>query len=108
MEVISFNLDELPDAGESVIRKYGADWQCLHLPEGKNSSIYKTYVRRNPLALRVSSTGQSAIIMAESVGSASRRMEPPIGIVLLARLLPDLGLVTITAHSFPRSVQATF
>ena len=64
MEVISFNLDELPDAGESVIRKYGADWQCLHLPDGKNSSIYKTYVRRNPLALRVSSTGQSAIIMA--------------------------------------------
>ena len=43
-------------------------------------------------------------------------MEPPIGIGLLSRLLPDLGLVTITAHSFALDVadrmrvevQATF
>ncbi len=64
MEVISFNLDELPDAGESIVRKHGADWQCIHLPGGKESSIYQTYVRRDPLALRVSSTGQAAMVMA--------------------------------------------
>lgn len=64
MEVISFNLDKLPDAGESIVRQLGADWQCVHLPDGRESSIYKTYVRNDPMALRVSSTGQAAMIMA--------------------------------------------
>lgn len=64
MQILSFNLDGLPDAGESIIRGFGADWQCLHLPGGRESSIYKAYASRDPLAMRVSSTGQAALIMA--------------------------------------------
>ncbi|MCH7226281.1 hypothetical protein [Haloferula sp. A504] len=67
MEILSFNLDGLPDAGESIIRGFGADWQCLHLPGGRENSIYKAYASRDPLAMRVSSTGQAALIM-EGVG----------------------------------------
>lgn len=67
MEIISFNLDDLPDAGESIIREAGADWQCLKLPGGREHPIYKTYAGRDPVALRVSSTGYAAIIM-EGVG----------------------------------------
>ncbi|MFK7850414.1 MAG: hypothetical protein AB8D78_05490, partial [Akkermansiaceae bacterium] len=29
LEIISINLDELPDAGESIVRGFGVDWQVL-------------------------------------------------------------------------------
>jgi len=63
IEIISINVDGLPDAGESIIRGFGADWQCLHLPGGRENPIYKAYVRTDPLRLDVSSTGQAALIM---------------------------------------------
>ena len=64
-EIISMNLDDLPDAGESIIRGLGVDWQCIHLPGGRENTIYKTYATRDPLRLKVSSTGQTAIVMKE-------------------------------------------
>lgn len=64
MEIISFNLDNLPDAGESVIRGLGVDWQVLHLPDGRENPVFKAYVRASPLNLRVSPTGQAALVMA--------------------------------------------
>lgn len=63
LEIISVNLDELPDAGESIIRGVGADWQCLHFPGGRDNPIYKAYVRTDPLNLRVAPTGQAAMVM---------------------------------------------
>lgn len=63
VEIISMNLDELPDAGESVIRGFGVNWQCLHLPGGREHPAYKSFARRDPFPLRVSSTGQAALIM---------------------------------------------
>jgi len=64
LEVISVNLDQLADAGESIIRGIGADWQCLHFPDGRDNPIYRAYVRRDPLNLRVAPTGQCAMVMA--------------------------------------------
>ena len=64
LEIISFNLDDLPDAGESVIRGHGADWQALRLPGGKENPIYKAYVRSDPHILTLSPTGYTALIMA--------------------------------------------
>jgi tetratricopeptide (TPR) repeat protein len=61
--IISINLDELPDAGESILRDLGVDWPCLHLPGGRENSVFKAYAGRDPLFLRVSSTGQTALIM---------------------------------------------
>lgn len=63
LEIISVNLDELPDAGESIIRGVGADWQCLHFPGGRDNPMYKAYVRTDPLNLRVAPTGQAAMVM---------------------------------------------
>jgi len=40
LEIVSFNLDGLPDAGESIVRGLGADWQVLRLPGGRKSPIY--------------------------------------------------------------------
>jgi tetratricopeptide (TPR) repeat protein len=63
LEFISFNLDDLPDAGESIVRGHGADWQCLRLPGGKENPIYKAYVRADPRILTLSPTGYTALIM---------------------------------------------
>ena len=64
LEIISFNLDNLPDAGESVIRGLGVDWQVLHLPGGRENAVFKAYARSSPLNLRVGPTGQAALVMA--------------------------------------------
>lgn len=73
LEIISVNLDELPDAGESIIRGMGIDWQVLHFPGGRENPIYKAYVRVDPLNMRVAPTGQTAMMMRE----ARKKPAPP-------------------------------
>jgi tetratricopeptide (TPR) repeat protein len=64
LELISFNLDDLPDAGESFIRGLGVNWQVLSLPGGKKNPIYNAFVREDPRILTVNPTGYTALIMA--------------------------------------------
>jgi len=64
MEIVSINLDDLPDAGESVIRGFGADWQALRLPGGRENRVFKAYARSAPKMLLASPTGYTAMIMA--------------------------------------------
>ena len=64
LEIISFNLDDLPDAGEAIVRGHGVDWQVLRLPGGREHPVYKAYVRQDPRMLSVSPTGYTALIMA--------------------------------------------
>ena len=65
-QFISFNLDGLPDAGESILREIGLDWPAMHFPGGRDSSIYKTYVRNDPLLLTMTPTGYTAMVMSGS------------------------------------------
>jgi hypothetical protein len=64
LEIISFNLDGLPDAGESIVRGHGVDWQVLHLPGGRENPVYNAYARSDPRILTVSPTGYTALIMS--------------------------------------------
>jgi hypothetical protein len=64
LEFISFNLDDLPDAGESIVRGHGVDWPVVRLPGGRANPIYKAYVRQDPRFLTLSPTGQAALLMA--------------------------------------------
>ncbi|MEI6177057.1 MAG: hypothetical protein WCS43_09210 [Verrucomicrobiota bacterium] len=64
LEIISINLDGLPDAGESIVRALGVDWQVLHLPEGRKNPIYDAYARSDPKFLTMSPTGYTALIMS--------------------------------------------
>jgi tetratricopeptide (TPR) repeat protein len=64
MQFFSINLDELPDAGEAIIRKMGVDWPVLHLPGGRDNPIYKAYARADPKMMRVTPTGQIALVMS--------------------------------------------
>ena len=66
LEIVSFNLDGLPDAGESIVRGLGVDWQVLRLPGGRENPIYHAYVRTDPRWLTMSPTGQTAMIMSGS------------------------------------------
>lgn len=63
-QFVSFNLDGLPDAGESLLREAGLDWPALHLPGGKESPIYKTYVRAYPKLMTMTPTGYTAMVMS--------------------------------------------
>ncbi len=59
--VLSCNVDDLADAGESIIRGLGVDWPCLRLPGGRENPFYKTYAGSDPFLLRLNATGQAAI-----------------------------------------------
>lgn len=73
LELISVNLDNLPDAGESFIRSLGVNWQVLHLPGGKQNPIYNAFVREDPRILTVNATGYTALIMT---GTGRTKMKP--------------------------------
>ncbi len=60
-EVFSFNLDELPDAGEKTLRTLGLDWTALHLPGGRKSQTYRVYVGRGSRGVRVNAHGHALL-----------------------------------------------
>lgn len=63
---VSMNVDELPDAGESILREHGLDWPALRLPGGREHPIYKTYGRHDPRVVTISPTGYAAIFLTSS------------------------------------------
>lgn len=73
LQFVSFNLDNLPDAGEGILREMGLDWPALRLPDGRDHPIYQAYARTDPGYITVSPTGYAAIFM--SGGRSSRGYE---------------------------------
>jgi len=60
-EVFSLNLDELPDAGEKTLRALGLDWTALYLPGGRKSRVYRVYVGRGSVGVRVNAHGHALL-----------------------------------------------
>ncbi|NCF81539.1 MAG: hypothetical protein GWP74_07970, partial [Proteobacteria bacterium] len=60
-DVYSLNLDDLPDAGKSILDKAGVKCTALRLPGGKRHSAYQAYARRDPVAILVDAQGHSAL-----------------------------------------------
>ena len=75
IEIVSFNLDELPDAGQKILRELGVDWPAMHLPGGRNNPIYRAYVRTDPRIVTVSPTGYTALVMAGNRGGGGRKRD---------------------------------
>ncbi len=65
IQMISFNVDELPDAGESILRGMGVDWPALRLPGGRKNPYYQTYPTRDPAFITLSPAGRAALLMPE-------------------------------------------
>ena len=63
---VSVNLDDLPDAGESILSSHGLDWPALRMEGGKENPIYKAYCRFHPRVLRISPTGYAAMYLTSS------------------------------------------
>lgn len=58
LQVISFNLDELPDAGAKKLQTFGPDWTALLLPGGRENPIYRAYAGLDPQAFIVNAQGR--------------------------------------------------
>lgn len=61
LDVYSFNLDQLPDAGQKTLRSLGLNWVAVHLSGGRQSQTYRTYATRDPLGLRVNAHGHALL-----------------------------------------------
>ena len=73
-QFVSMNMDDLPDAGEGIIREHGLDWQALKMPKGQENPIYQTYVKRDtPTIVIVSPNGYVALF--QSGGRSNRTYE---------------------------------
>ena len=66
IRIISFNVDQLPDAGEKILRDNGVDWPALHLPDGRENRMYKTFARKDTAMVTLTPTGYAALVMAGS------------------------------------------
>lgn len=60
-KVFSFNVDRLPDHGESIVRGLGLGWDVMALPEGKASQTYRTYASHDPVAVLVNEYGLAVL-----------------------------------------------
>ena len=61
IDVFSFNLDELPDGGASILRDHGLDWTVMRLPGGRQHQAYRTYAQGDPIAVLVNEYGLAVI-----------------------------------------------
>jgi hypothetical protein len=73
-QFVSMNMDDLPDAGEGILRGLGLDWPALKMPKGQDNPIYQTYVKRDtPTILVVNPNGYVALYL--SGGRSDRTYE---------------------------------
>ena len=68
-QLVSMNMDDLPDAGESIVRELGLDWPVLKMPKGKDNPIYQTYVNRSlPTMTVLTPSGYAALYQSSGGG----------------------------------------
>jgi len=72
IQPISINLDNLPDAGESILREHGLDLPVLHLKGGRDHPIYQAYATQDPSIITVSPTGYAVLFMGGGASDAPR------------------------------------
>jgi len=69
-EVLSFNLDELPDAGQSYLKSLDLDFRALHLPDGKNNKLFRSCSSNKDFLIRV--INANGYIILTPIGSTYR------------------------------------
>ena len=82
-EIFSFNLDELDDAGASIINKVGLKCSVMKVPGGKNNATYRTCVLNSPKAFFINEYGWTIIapnsILGASHGHSQKsKAAPPL------------------------------
>jgi len=59
IDVFSFNVDELPDGGEALLKQHGLDWTVMTLPGGRRSQAYRSYAQGDPVSVLVNEYGMA-------------------------------------------------
>jgi len=75
-EIFSFNLDELDDAGASILGDIGLKCSVMRLPGGSNSETYRIYGLNNPHAILINEIGHT--ISASMAFSAPKKKAPEV------------------------------
>jgi hypothetical protein len=68
--VYSFNLDELPDAGQSTLGKLDLDWVALRLPGGRKSQAYRSYAQNDPSCFFFNGFGHTVLMPSTAADGA--------------------------------------
>ena len=69
-DVLSFNLDELPDAGKKTLDLYGLNWKTLHLPDGNQNQLFKSMGSDATWLVRI--TNANGYVITTPIGSTYR------------------------------------
>jgi len=80
LEVLSFNVDGLPDAGQKKLRGLGLDWTVMQLPGGRENPTYRAYAGIDPQAFIVNAQGR---VLLESPS-------PALGIAAVAGVREEI------------------
>ncbi len=73
LQIVSCNIDDLPDAGESILKEIGITWPALKIPSGKENPYYKTFISNASSVLTLSPTGYAALVLQGSTRNNSGR-----------------------------------
>jgi hypothetical protein len=73
LQLISCNVDELPDAGQSILKEMAIAWPAMKLPGGKENPYYKTFILNSSSVLTLSPTGYAALILQGSTRNNNGR-----------------------------------
>ncbi|MFT6573918.1 MAG: hypothetical protein ACJA16_002105, partial [Akkermansiaceae bacterium] len=122
LKVFSFNVDDLPDSGEKILRTLGLDWTAMRLAGGRKSQTYRVFATRDPIGVRVNAHGHAFLRSPhteitpmeqnfDDVRYLSQLQSLLVGDFLVAATDPDNKPV-LTAESVPtetlEAIQACF
>lgn len=73
LQIFSCNIDNLPDAGQSILKEMDITWPALKIPGGKENPYYKTFVSPSSSVLTLSPNGYAALVLQGSTRNNSGR-----------------------------------
>jgi tetratricopeptide (TPR) repeat protein len=88
-EVLSFNVDELPDAGASTLKALGLNWTVMRLPGGRKNQAYRTYAGRDPVGVFVNAYGHALLAPTMLNTAEQAKLGVSFGISTLNRRIDD-------------------
>ena len=73
-EIYSFNVDELADAGQSVLGEIGLKCTAMRVPGGRSSNVFVTYgQKKDPNAVIFNEYGRSTLLSAFDLQSREKK-----------------------------------
>lgn len=84
--IVSCNVDNLPDAGESVLRDMGVDWPALRLPGGRENPHYRAFASKDRTLVTLSPSGYAALFVSETMRNNNTKKVEVKGVPDFTRL----------------------